>query len=507
MRILVGGCYGEVHSFLTARATFRNYVGQEIIDSYRGTGTCLGGFIDAAERTGAELIPGVYSTVGASPMPTRESYDEAKQAMLEQIAAAGKIDGILLDLHGALTADGMAVGIEGDYVQAIREVVGPDIPIVSTADPHGNVSEAWVAGVNAIFCYDSTPHIDEYDRGVEAMENMVKIVHGEIRPVMALRKPGMQPPTGLHLANYPGMKPEYPMAKVWQEGFAWEAQEGVINVNIFIGFSREDVDSLGSGVVVVTNNDLPLAERAAEAIARVMWDVRDSFWLDLKSPQQAVEMAMAAVEGPVVLHNPEDDPAGGAPADGNELLKTLLERGAQNAAVWLHDAEAVREAIAAGVANSVTLKVGGKLNWRFDGKHAEPLEITGHVKALTDGKFTITGPVHTGAEADMGRTAVIQANGVDVVVCEKRVAAIIDPGVFRSVGIEPTRKKIIVVKQTHHWRAAYEPIVKRIISVTCPNDYGVGSGPINRLTGEWSWPYKNMRRPLWPLDQDAQIWF
>jgi len=507
MRLLVGGCYGEVHSFLTARTTFRNLAGQEILDNYSGTRTPLGGFIDGAVEAGVELVPAIFSTVGASPLPTMESYELAKSEMLNHIESVGKIDGILLDLHGALTAEGMTVGVEGDYMEAIRKSVGPDMPIVSTADPHGNVSEAWVALADAIFCYDSTPHIDEYERGIEALENIVMVVRGEIHPVMALRKPGMLAPTGMHMANYAGMKPEYPMAKVWNEALAWEAIDGVINVNVFLGFFREDVDSTGASVVVVTDDDLGLAERAAEAVARVLWEVREDFWLDFKLPRDAVAMAMESEKGPVVLHNPEDDPSGGAPADGTEILRTLLEMGAKEAAVWLHDAEAVVHAIEAGVGNQVMMEVGGKLNWRFDGKHAKPVEITGTVKLISDGILTLKGPMATGTRCEMGQTVVIEANGVELVVTEKRSAPNFDPELYRSVGIEPTDKKIIAIKQTHHWRAAYEPIVREIISVTCPNDYGVGSGPVNYETGVPSWPYQNIQRPIWPLDKEYELWF
>lgn len=218
-------------------------------------------------------------------------------------------------------------------------------------------------------------------------------------------------------------------------------------------------------------------------------------------------MAMEAEERPVVLHNPEDDPAGGAPADGTEIIKTLLEMGAEDAAIWLHDAEAVGQAVAAGVGNPVRMPVGGKLIWRHDGKHPEPVTVEGTVKLISDGRLRLKGPMGEGTRVNMGRTAVIDTGGVDLVISEDRRAPTFDPQLYRSVGIEPTDKKIVVIKQTHHWRAAYEPIVARIISVTCPNDHGVGSGPINRLTGEASWPYENVQRPIWPLDEDAELWF
>lgn len=507
MRIVIGGCYGEVHTFLTARTEFRDLVGQEILDEYRDTRSFIGGFIDGADEAGVELVPAVFSSVGASPLPTRASYERSKKEMLDWLRTAGKIDGVLLNLHGALAVEGMNEGVEGDYVRGVRDVVGSGVPIVCTADPHGNVSQAWVEAADVIIANNSIPEIDGHERGLEALENLMQAVRGDTRPVMALRKPGMLTPTGVQMANFAGMKPEYPMAKIWQEGFEWEAVRGVLKVNVFPGFFREDVENVGAGVVVVTDDDLALAERVAEEVARVMWDVREDFWLEFEGAKEAVNRAMATEGRPVILHNPEDDPAGGAPADGTEILRALMEEGAAEAAIWLHDAEAVSQAVAAGVGNPISVEVGGKLVWREDGKHPQPVMVSGRVRLLSDGRLVLKGPMGAGTKVDMGRSAVIEAAGVDLVISESRRAPTFDPELFRSVGIEPTDKKIVVIKQTHHWRAAYEPIVASIISVTCPTDHGVGSGPVNRLTGEPSWPYRNVPRPIWPLDENAEMWF
>jgi microcystin degradation protein MlrC len=505
LRFVVAGCSGEIHTFLTARSTFRPLYEKDILNSSRGTRTSIGGFIDAAEKAGVELIPTVYSSVGAAPTPTRESYEVVKSGVLKGIAAAGKIDGALLALHGALVVEGMLNGAESDFVGAVRNAVGPDVPIMCTADPHGNVSESWVKQADAIFGFNSIPHVDAYERGVEATEILIKTVRGVVRPVMAVKKPGILTPTGVQLVNYRGERG--PLPKVFKHAFEWEKKKGIINVNVFCGFDRADHENVGASIVVVADKDTELAKKAAEDVAKVFWDVREEFWLDFKPPKEAVRMAVETNDGPVILHDGEDDPEGGATADGTEILRTMMEMGVENAAIWLHDREAVTKAIEAGVGNLVTVKVGGKLVWREDKKHAEPVQVKGRVKVLSDGVFTLKGPMSTGSLANMGTTAVIDVNGISVVVTEARDAPIPDPTLYRSVGVEPTDKKIVVIKQKHHWRAAYEPIAKRIISVHCPTDYSVSTyASIDPLTGKPSWPYKKVKRPIWPLDRDAEMW-
>jgi len=505
LKFVVGGCSGEIQTFLTARATLRPICGDAIINNNIGAKTAIGGFIDAARREEVKLIPTVYSSVGAGPMPTKDSYEQVKSEILRRITMAGKIDGILLAMHGALVVEGMSDGAEADFVQAIKDVVGLDIPIVCTADPHANVSESWVEKVNAIFGYNSIPHIDSYEIGVEATKALIKIITGKLHPVMAIKKPGMLVPMGLQLVNYPGERG--PLPKVFKIARKWENVKGVINVNVFVGFNKSDVENAGASVVVITDNDQMLANRATEEVTKILWNVREEFSINFKLPQEAVKIAIESNEWPVVLHDQEDDPTGGGTGDGTEILRTMIEMGVKNATIWLHDSEAVCRAIEAGVRNSVTMKIGGKLIWREDKKHAQPLEITGRVKTISDGVIVLKGPQSTGQKRDIGRSVVIDVNGIDVMLTEERSVPIPDPQLFRSVGIEPTDKKIIVIKQEHHWRAAYEPIVKRVISVHCPTDYSTStSGGINPMTGKPAWPYQKVKRPIWPLDKDAEMW-
>jgi microcystin degradation protein MlrC len=505
MRIIVGGCSGEIHTFLTARIDFQPVYANDIMEHFRGTRTPIGGFIDVAEKTGIELVPTVYASVGASPLPTKSSYELVKNETLKRIESAGEIDGVLLALHGALVVEDIEDNAEGDFVAAVRKEVGPDVPIMCTADPHGNVTDTWVDKANAIFACNAIPHIDGYERGREAAETIVNTLRKRIQPVMAVKRPGILTPTGLQLANYPYEKG--PLPRIFKRAFTWEKKKGVINVNVFCGFDRADTSNTGASIVVVTDNDRELAKNAAADVAKTFWRLKEEFWLDPKLPQEAVKMAMQSKGQPVVLHDGEDDPGGSGTGDGTEILKTMIEMEVKNAAIWIDDAEAVAKSIEAGVGNTVTMKVGGKLVWREDRKHAQPVEITGRVKVISDGTLILKGPMSTGVKANMGKTAVIDIDGIDLVITESRQAPTPDPQLYRSVGVEPTDKKIVVVKQKHHWRAAYEPIAKKIISVHCPEDYSVSTyGAIDRLTRKPSWPYQKVRRPIWPLDKNTKMW-
>jgi microcystin degradation protein MlrC len=192
----------------------------------------------------------------------------------------------------------------------------------------------------------------------------------------------------------------------------------------------------------------------------------------------------------------EDAPSGGGTGDGTQLLRTMVEQGVDSGAIWMSDSDVVEEVDSTDVGERITLSVGGKRDWRTDGKHAEPTEISGRLRAITDGEWTIRGPSGTGTRVEMGRTILVDVDGVAAVISARRIDPK-DPELFRSVGVEPTRRQIVVVKSKHHWRAAWEPEIADSLVVRCPEDHSLST------IGVPQWDYDNVVRPIWPLD-DAE---
>ncbi|MBN2335733.1 M81 family metallopeptidase [Candidatus Bathyarchaeota archaeon] len=480
-RVVIGGMAHETNTFSTVKTTLEDFsplYGDEIINTYKGTRSGIGGYVDVFEAEGVEYLPTISS--GATPAgPLRnEDYWKIVNEITGGIKKAGKVDGVILSLHGAMIAEDVPEA-EGTLLREVKAVVG-DKPVIITLDLHGLISDMIVYNCDAIFGYDTNPHIDMYERGVEAAECMVKALRGEVNPVVAHRKLRMVPPT-INQRTAEG-----PMVKLLETARRMESQPRVINVCLFPAFPYADVQRVGSAVVAVTDGDPALAQRLCDELGEQMYGMREEFLKPLTPIKEAVKAAMDAQEGPIVLADVADNPGGGAPGDGTEILKELLSQGARNVGVaCIKDPEAVEKAVEVGVRGTFTMMIGAKT----DSFHGKPIKVTGTVRTITDGRF-IYKAMAAGVPADVGRTAVLDVNGIEIILTEKSHAPN-DPEIYRRNGIEPTDKKILVLKSRGHFRAAYEPFSKRVIEVDAPG----------LTTPNLSWfRYTNIPRPMWPFD-------
>jgi microcystin degradation protein MlrC len=457
--------------------------GGEIVEAYRGTGTCLGGMIGAAERLGMTLMPSVAASASPAGLVTRDIYQHVKQRMLTDLKAAGRLDGVLLDLHGAMVPEGVDDG-EGDIITAVREAVGPDVPIAVTLDFHGNLGRGMIAGADLLHGYKTYPHVDMAERGAEAAERLAQVIAGRIKPTAAWRKPPLMPPLGRQGTA------RGPMRRLYDLADEMERDPKVVSISLFAGFPYADIPDAGLGIYVVTDDDEALAERLADQLARVAWEHRHEFIHTALPVKDAVAKALAAEGRPIVLADMADNTGGGAAGDGTEILRELLRVGARSATVaCIWDAAAAQACAKAGVGASVTLDVGGKV----DDRHGAPVRVTGTVRTLSDGRFIHRGPMMTGLPGRLGVTAVLDVNDVKVILISHRWQTL-DPEMIRFVGIDPLRENILVVKSTIHYRAAFEPIAKEIIEVDAP---GLSSSNLARFE------YRRVRRPIFPLDPDT----
>lgn len=459
------------------------HYGGEIVETFRGTGTCLGGMIDAAERHGARLVPSVAAAASPAGLVTKEIYGHVKQRLLADLRAAGPLDGVLLDLHGAMVCEGIDDG-EGDLIGAVRALVGPSVPIAVTLDFHGNLSPEMVRGADLLHGYKTYPHVDMAERGAEATERLLQVAAKRIRPTAALRTPPILPPLG-NQGTARG-----PMRRLYDMAGEMEKDPTVISVSLFAGFPHADIPQAGLSVYVVTDGDQALADRLADQLARTAWEHRHEFIHQGLPVSEAVARALAAEGRPIVLADMADNTGGGAAGDGTEVLRELLGVGARSAVVaCLWDPAAVAACVTAGVGQSVTLDVGGKV----DDRHGAPLRVTGTVRTLSDGRFVHKGPMARGLPGRLGTTAVLDVNDVKVILISHRWQTL-DPEMLRFVGIDPLEHKLLVVKSTIHYRAAFEPIARAIIEVDAP---GLSSSNLARFD------FKRVRRPIFPLDPDT----
>lgn len=504
MRIATGGIAHETNTFATRPTTIEEFrsrggfpaltVGPPLLDALRGSNSCTGGFIEAAEELDAELVPLIWTFAQPSGIVQQAAYDELVGLLVEQLEDALPVDGVLFDLHGAMVTEGLE-DAEGDILARVRDVVGPDTPIVATLDLHANITPRMAEVADALIGYDTYPHVDCAERGAEAVRILAETMRGGLRPVRGFAQVDMLigPPKQCTLIA--------PMKDVFALVHEVERREGIIAVTLSGGFAFADIRDAGASVVVHADGDGELAQETAEEIAAHIWERREEFRVEVTLVEEAVREALGEGEGTVVLADGSDNPGGGAPCDGTVMLGALVQALGQYGGgddqppaaepvatvAIIADPEAVARAVEAGVGRTVTLTVGGKT----DRHHGEPLTLSGQVRLISDGNYRNRGPMMTGLPVAMGRTVVFVVGGVEVLLTERRVQPF-DRQAVRSVGIEPSQRRVIGLKSAVHFRADYGPIATRIFDLDTP---GVHNPDLTR------YDYRRLRRPMWPLDE------
>lgn len=505
--IAIGRISHETNTFSPVPTTLASFEegegileGDGLIRHHTGGKTGLGGFLDVA----AEERWRVVGTLAAGATPSGKvaaaAHTGLRDRLLGRLRSAGPVDGVLLHLHGAMCADG-AADAEGDICRHVRAVVGPAVPVIVELDLHGNMTAAFCESVDAVFAYQTNPHVDPYERGVDAARCLARLLRGELaRPKVYIAKPPMLPPT-INMRTAEG-----PMHDLLEDARAWEARPEIVNVSVFGGFPYADFDQAGTAILVTATD--PAAGRAcAAAIGRRAWDQRARFLKPLPTVPEAVDRALRlAAERPgkpVALADVADNPGGGGTGDTTDLLRELVGRRAGGAVACVWDPETAKQAVRAGLGATATFRIGGKVAPEAFGA---PVEVTGRVAHLSDGEFVGTGPVVRGRKVRCGPTAQIApvwrgadgtggAGGLKIIVTSVRHAAN-DRGFFRIGGVDPEREPLLVIKSRGHFRADFEPITETIIEVDAP---GAANPNLDRFR------FAHVRRPIWPLDPDL-VW-
>jgi microcystin degradation protein MlrC len=492
MRIAAAQLSHETNAFSAVRTDMAAFEastirrGGRIIADERDTNSFFGGAITGSERLGFELVPliSVWATPsGIVDGPTlRTLIDE----LVDGIQAAEPIDGVLLGLHGAMVSE-LDRDADALILEAVRDAIGNERPLVATLDLHANISPRMVDAATLLIGYDTYPHVDMAARADEACERIVQLVLGELLPAAALVKPLMLPTSQRMTTD------RSPMRDLIAHAQEWEARPGMIAVSVAGGFPPADVEEAGLSVLAYADDDPQLAIDAAEGIGNFAWEIRDQFLGGVSTFEEAGVALESLHPGnkPLVLVDIADNPWTGGPGDSVELLRFLLKHKVRNAALALvADPDAVRACIAAGPGCDIRLTFGAKT----DRLHGEPIETDAGVRLVSDGRYVNEGPMMAGVTVDLGPTAVICVDGVEVLLTS-RAESPIDLNVFRAHGIDPTTKSVIALKGKGHFRAAFEPIASQVILVEGP---GITGADLSRL------PFEHLARPIWPLDPDAE---
>ncbi|MGD8418251.1 MAG: M81 family metallopeptidase [Pseudomonadales bacterium] len=450
---------------------------------YTGTASCVGGFLQAAAEHSAVVdIP-----VVAGAPPSGPVADAAYEYIAERIVAAAATvpDAILLDLHGAMVTERFEDG-EGELLRRVR-AVAPDVPIGVALDMHANLYPEMVANATVISGYQTYPHVDMDTAALKAGRITLATLAGRVRPVMAWGNAPMLP----HVMRQG--TDDFPNRELQARAREMEAA-GALSVSLFTGFPHADIVNAGLSVVVVTDGDAALAERYRDELLDRAWEERRSFVYQVEPLAESLERAEALAEtadGPVLLLDHYDNTASGGTMDTTEVLGAILAQGLDDVAVFgIYDPAAVATMEEAGVGAEVSVSLGGKLPMPALAEQSAPLALTGRVKLISDGRFPATVAMSRGLTMNMGKTAVLTVGGVDIVVVSRHIEPF-DPGCFRSVGIEPTARRYLMLKSRIHYRVGFMPLVAHVVECAgrgvCTSDY-------SELT------FEHVRRPIFPLD-------
>lgn len=455
--------------------------GDDAIEQYKGTNSPVAAYIDLAQELGAQIEVPLVADAAPSGFVDDETYEFMANTILD--AVCDECDGIMLDLHGAMVPQSIPDG-EGDLLKRIR-TVAPNVPICVTLDLHANVSQDMIDNCNAIIGYKTYPHVDMYDVGLKVGRILISQIEGKIIPVMAWGNRPMLPHTLLMGHEFEPMKGLQEMAR--------EAENaGILAVSVFGGFPLADVEFARLSAVAVADGDESLARQVVDQILDSAWDRREEFVYHGQPLPDAVAQAKKLKDGPIVLLDHADNCASGGTQDVMVVIKEVLDQGLEDVAVFaVWDPNAVKAMTGVGIGASVTLELGGKRDMPSIGMKGKPLEVSGRVQHLSDGKFVVRGPMSTGMTVRMGPTAVLETGSSKIVVISRHVEPW-DLAVFTSVGIDPNEVRYLLLKSRVHWRAGFGSIAKAIIPC---DGFGVTSSDYSLFE------FHNLRRPIYPLDQ------
>ncbi len=451
-----------------------------------GTNSAAAAYLDLAKEMGAEVDFAVCASAVPSGLVSRNAFESLADALVQ--SASQGCDAILLDLHGAMVVDGIQ-DAEGELLRRLRECTPAGLPIGVALDFHANFSELLITNASVIAGYCTYPHIDIYETGQRVGRTIRAQLEGRAEPVILWSR---QPMLTHMLRQTPAMQP---MKDIMNMAVQAEANGEVLNASVFGGFPLSDVSCAGLSIVLVADvKDIAVAKLLREQLADMAWSRREQFVFPSEPVAQSIAYAKSLEEGPVILVDHGDNCGAGGITDVMTVLQEVLHQGLEDVVAGpFCDPAAVEQLFEKGQGATVTLDIGGKVDMPALHLKGQPLELTGVVEQLTNGEYTVTGPMFTGVKLSLGRTAVLRVGSSRIFISE-RPQEPYDTGVFTHAGVDPAQCKYVLIKSRQHFRAGFESFAKHIVLISgpgvCSSDYSI-------------FPFQNLNRPIYPLDTTA----
>jgi microcystin degradation protein MlrC len=454
--------------------------GEAAIRAFRGTGDGLGACIEMAEKAGAQYSLAIAAGAWPSGPVENAAFEYISRRICDSVAQG--CDAILLDLHGAMVTQSYEDG-EGELVRRIR-AIAPNVPIAVSLDMHTNLYPELVERCQVIAGYQTYPHVDLYGTSMRAAKALFAMMEGRAKPTMAWGNRPMLP----HVMRQSSL--DSPNREIQARCIEMESR-GALCASLFVGFPHADIRNAGLSAVVVTDGDPPLARKWCDELLDMAWATRGQWVYEVEPLAKSFARAREIATRPVVLLDHYDNAASGGTMDTMAVLAGIIEAQLDDVAAFaIYDPHAVEAMQRAGRGSKVTLRLGGRFDMPSIGLKGQPLEVSGTVKNLTDGRFRNRGPMSKGVLMDMGSTAVLDTGRVEIVVISHQQEPN-DLECFYSQGIDPTRKRYLMLKSRVHWRAGFGDLAKAIVECAgvgvCTSDYS-------------TLDFRRVRRPIYPLD-------
>jgi microcystin degradation protein MlrC len=497
MRLLLATLSHETNTFSPVATKLERFCragttllsGQAAIDFYRGTGTCMGGYLSTADEIDAEVVVPVCASAPPSGPVDSEAY-ETCCGMITDAVAKGDFDALWLDLHGAMVTDRFDDG-EGELLRRIR-AIDPTTPMCVAYDMHANFFDAMVSNAQIVAGYQTYPHIDQRETAERAARALLRVMSGEARPTAAWGAAPMLPHVmaqGTHQA---------PNKDLQAMCAAWESSGRALAASLFVGFPHADVEMAGLSAVVVTDNDRADAQAMVDELISAAWKARREFMFEIEPLEASVRRAKAlGAPGqlPVVLLDHYDNCASGGTMDTTDTLREIIRQDLDDVVFFgIYDPDAVEQAVQVGVGATITLSIGAKLAMPQLPVASAPLTVTGVVQTISSGSFRLKGGLTPGLQVFMGRSVVLNTGKVQIVLLSRHSEPTAQE-MLQVLGIDPSRKKYVAIKSRVHWRADLGKIARAIVECA---GVGVCTSDYEQLT------FRKVRRPVFPLDRDLQ---
>ncbi len=496
-RVLAATILHEANSFAHPPAPLAHFerqgitYGNDIPARYAAPRTEMAGFLAAGRDAGWQMLTPIVVPCSPAAPVGKDAFAHFRTRLAEGARASLPLDGVLLALHGAMVAEDEDDG-DGTLAQTVRDIVGPDVPISITLDPHSNISDRLAAAVNAISAYRTHPHTDHFEAGQRAARTLARAMAGEIAPVVHHIR-------GHQLRGFDSSRtslPDGPMNRALRMARAMEAGDpGVVEVSLHSGFGLADVPHAGPSVAVTGDGRDPRFTALAARMVRFAWDERHNDTVKMNSVAEALAEAARVPPGPgpVVVSDFGDAPGGGGYGDATNMLRALLDDPQPGTLFCsLADAAAVRAAQLAGIGAELDLALGGHTAPQHGGG---PVHGRFRVLGFSDGRYTHEGPYTPGTLGNFGPSVLLETKGVRIVVTTFQ-RNILDLQQLKIFGIDPAACPLIAIKCMDAFRAAFAPIARAMIGF---ESGGVSSRVHTTLT------FRKLRRPIWPLDPEPVV--